>query len=190
MLIPGISFTRTQADDTLYPTRGWKLFAEISGAHTALVSTETFLQLNVVGKIIQPLGPGRVLVKMEAGSTLVDNVLDLPVSLQFFTGGDQSVRGYKYQSLGPINSDGELTGGKHLLTAGVEYDFNILPNWKLAVFADAGNSFNNTAEADFKKSAGLGVRWMSPIGPIRLDLARALDDEGSFRIHITMGPDL
>lgn len=190
LLIPGISFTRTRADDTLYPTRGWRLFAELKGAHNALISTETFLQLNVVGKLIQSIGPGRILLKMEAGSTLVDDVLDLPVSLQYFTGGDQSIRGYKYQSLGPINEAGEVIGGKHLLTAGVEYDFNILPNWKLAIFADGGNSFNNISEVKFKTSAGLGVRWMSPIGPIRLDLARALDDSEDFRIHITMGPDL
>ncbi len=190
LLIPGISFTRTQADDTLYPNRGWRLFAELKGAHNALISTETFLQLNVVGKVIETIGPGRVLLKMEAGTTLVDDILDLPVSLQYFTGGDQSVRGYKYQSLGPINDQGEVVGGKHLLSTGIEYDFGILPNWKMAVFADAGNSFNDFSDFQFKKSAGVGIRWMSPIGPIRLDVARALDDDNKFRLHLTMGPDL
>lgn len=190
LLIPAVSLSRTVADDTLYPSRGWRLFAELQGAHETFISTDTFLQLNVVGKIIETIGPGRVILKMQAGSTWVDQAQDLPVSLQYFTGGDQSVRGYKYQSLGPINEQGEVIGGKHLLAAGVEYDFNILPNWKLALFTDAGNSFNDFSEYELKQSAGIGVRWMSPIGPIRLDLARALDDDEDFRIHLTMGPDL
>lgn len=190
LLLPGISFTRTEADDTLYPTRGWRLYGKLHGAQEDLLSTETFLQLNVVGKLVHSLGPGRFLLKFEAGTTLVDDVLDLPVSLQYFSGGDQSVRGYKYQSLGPINELGEVTGGKHQLVTGIEYDFGIRPNWKLAVFADAGNAFNDFTDMDFKKSVGVGVRWLSPIGPIRVDLASALDNDNKFRIHISMGPDL
>ncbi|MDA0688752.1 MAG: autotransporter assembly complex protein TamA [Proteobacteria bacterium] len=190
LLIPGISFTRTEADDTLYPTRGWRLYGKLHGAQQDILSTESFLQLNVVGKLVHSFGPGRFLLKFEAGTTLVDDVLDLPVSLQYFSGGDQSVRGYKYQSLGPINELGEVTGGKHQLVTGIEYDFGIRPNWKLAVFADAGNAFNDFADMDFKKSAGVGVRWLSPIGPIRVDLASALDNDNKFRIHISMGPDL
>lgn len=190
LLIPGISFTRTEADDTLYPTRGWRLYGKLHGAQESLLSTESFLQLNVAGKLVHSFGPGRFLFKLEAGTTLVDDVLDLPVSLQYFSGGDQSVRGYKYQSLGPINDEGEVTGGKHQLVTGIEYDFGIRPNWKLAVFADAGNAFNDFTDMEFKKSAGVGVRWLSPIGPIRVDFASALDNDNDIRIHVSMGPDL
>lgn len=190
LLMPGTSLNRTKANDALYPTEGWRVFAQIRGASNSLLAPETFIQLNMAGKYITALGPGRVLLKGEVGSSLVDDVADLPVSIQYFSGGDQSVRGYKYQSLGPLNEDGEVTGGKHLLSAGIEYDFSIRPDWKMAVFVDAGNSFNSFSDYDLKKSAGIGLRWLSPIGPIRVDFASALDDDNKLRLHITMGPDL
>jgi len=71
----------------------------------------------------------------------------------------------------------------------VEYDFPVSNNWRAAMFYDGGNAFSSE-EFDWKQSVGIGVRWMSPIGPIRADLAHALSDEGGFRLHITMGPDL
>jgi translocation and assembly module TamA len=190
MLIPGISVTRTRADDALYPQRGWTLFGQLMGSSDTLLSTETFLQLNVRGKAINPLGPGRVIVKFEAGTTVTDEISNLPASIQYFTGGDQSVRGYRYRSLAPLNEDGELAGGKNLLVGGIEYDFPILPNWKLALFADAGNAFSDFNDYELQKSVGIGVRWLSPLGPIRVDIASALDDDNKLRLHLTMGPDL
>lgn len=190
LTIGGVSLAKTRADDALYPTKGWRLFGQIKGASSSLFSTQTFLQFNVNGKLITKLGPGRLLSKFELGTTLVDDVSELPVSIQYFAGGDQSVRGYRYQSLGPLNDAGDVLGGKHLIVAGVEYDFSIFPDWKLAVFADAGNAFSDFGELELKRSIGLGVRWLSPIGPIRVDLASALDEDNKFRFHITMGPDL
>jgi len=119
----------------------------------------------------------------------VEQSQDLPVSVRFFTGGDQTIRGYRYQSLGPLNSNGEVVGGKHLVAGAIEYDYPVANNWRAAVFYDAGNAFSSDS-IEWKQSVGMGLRWMSPIGPIRVDLAHALDDEGGFRLHITMGPDL
>ncbi|MCB1671690.1 MAG: outer membrane protein assembly factor [Gammaproteobacteria bacterium] len=190
LLIPGVSLSRTRADDALYPQKGWNLYGQLSGASDTLLSTDSFLQLHVGGKLINRLGPGRVLLRFEAGTTLTNNIHDLPVSIQYFTGGDQSVRGYKYQSLAPLDDDGEVVGGKHLLVGSAEYDFNILPNWKLAVFADAGNAFLDLNNIEMQKSVGIGVRWLSPLGPVRVDLASALDNDNKLRLHLTMGPDL
>ena len=190
ILIPGISLARTRADDALYPQRGWTLFGQVMGATDTLLSTESFLQFNIRGKVINPLGPGRIIAKFESGTTLTNDIANLPASIQYFTGGDQSVRGYKYRSLGPTDENGELFGGKHLLVGGIEYDFNILPTWKLAVFADAGNAFYDFNDYEIKKSVGIGVRWMSPLGPVRVDIASALDDDNKLRFHLTMGPDL
>lgn len=190
LLIPGVSVSRTRADDALYPERGWNLYAQLTGASDSLLSTDSFLQLHFGGKLINPLGPGRILFKFETGTTLTNAIEDLPVSIQYFTGGDQTVRGYKYQSLAPLSESGDLVGGKHLLVTGIEYDFNILPSWKLAVFADAGNAFLDVKNIDLQKSVGVGVRWLSPLGPVRVDLASALDDDNRLRLHLTMGPDL
>jgi len=190
LLIPGVNISRTQADDALYPERGWYLFAQARGASTSMISTETFLQFQLTGKWLRKMGPGRLILKFDAGTTIVDDGRELPVSLRFFAGGDQSVRGYKYQSLGPVDELEEVIGGKHLLSAGIEYDFNILPDWKLAVFLDAGNSFTDFDDYDLAKGAGIGVRWLSPIGPVRVDLASALDNDNKLRLHVTMGPDI
>lgn len=190
LLIPGTSLTKTQADDALYPTQGWRLFGRLRGASSEAISTVSFLQLDLQGKWISTFGPGRLITRFDLGTTLVEDSIELPVSIRYFAGGDQNVRGYRYESLGPENELGEVVGGKHKLVASVEYDFRIRENWKLAVFYDAGNSFNALDDLELKKSAGLGVRWLSPIGPIRVDLASALDEDNKFRLHITMGPDL
>lgn len=189
LTISGVSWSTTRSDDPIFPSRGWRLLGQVSGASNALLSDMSFLQFFASGKVVLPAGPGRVLLRMEAATTVVDDVEQLPVSIRYFTGGDQSVRGYGYGTLGALNEQDEVIGGKHLLTGSIEYDFNILPSWKLAVFHDVGNSFEDFDDFELYRSVGLGVRWMSPIGPIRADIAHGLDD-GSFRFHITMGPDL
>lgn len=189
-VIPGISLDRTSADDALYPTRGWRLFGEIKGASDTLLSSESFIQMNIAGKGIRTIGPGRLMLRFDAGTTVTKDLDSLPTSIRYFAGGDQTVRGYRYESLGPENAAGDVIGGKHKLSAGLEYDFPIMDNWKLAVFADAGNAFNDFADYELKTGAGVGVRWLSPIGPIRVDLASALDNDNKLRLHITMGPDL
>lgn len=189
-VIPGISLDRTVADDALYPSRGWRLFGELKGASDSLLSTETFTQMNLSGKLIRSIGSSRILFRFDTGTTLVKEERVLPASILYFSGGDQSVRGYQYESLGPTNDAGEVVGGKHKLSFGIEYDFPVAESWKLAVFADSGNAFNNFTDFDLKNGAGVGVRWLSPIGPIRVDLASALDDDNKWRLHITMGPDL
>jgi len=190
MLIAGTSLSKTRADHALYPTRGWRAFGRLSGASSALLSTESFLQLDLQAKWISTLGPGRLIARFDIGTTLANDAADLPVSIKYFAGGDQNVRGYQYQSLGPENELGEVVGGKHLFVASAEYDFRVHPDWKLAVFYDTGNAFSEFDDLNLQSSAGIGVRWLSPIGPIRVDLASALDNDNKLRLHITMGPDL
>lgn len=187
--VSGINWSRTRSDDPIYPSRGWRLFAQVSGAHEDLVSDISFLQLQTSAKLIESIGPGRVLVRGEVATTLVDEVQELPVSERFFTGGDQSVRGYQWNSLGATNRDGDIVGGKNLLVGSIEYDISVRDSWNVAAFFDAGNSFADFGDIDLKRGVGLGVRWLSPIGAVRLDVARGLDD-GNYRFHITMGPDL
>ena len=189
-IIPGVSTDRTSADDALYPSRGWRLFGEIRGASDSLLSSDSFMQVNLAGKLIHSFGSGRVLMRFDIGTTQANDLENLPTSIRYFSGGDQTVRGYKYESLGPVNEVGEVVGGKHKMAMSVEYDFPLTPSWKLAVFADTGNSFNDFTDYDLKTGAGLGIRWLSPIGPIRVDLASALDNDNKLRLHITMGPDL
>ena len=107
-----------------------------------------------------------------------------------FAGGDRSVRGYDFETLGPVDADGLVIGGSNLLEGSLEFDYLFKPQWAVAVFADTGSAFNNS-DVDLSTGAGLGVRWYSPVGPIRLDLAHPLDDPGtSVRVHISLGLDL
>src|SRR5699024_5397938 len=121
---------------------------------------------------IQPLlKKGRIMARIDIGTTLTDKVTVLPSSVRFFAGGDHSVRGYGYQRLGPKNDEGDVIGGRHKLTGGIEYDYLFAPSWAWAVFVDAGNAYD-TAHAqldDFETlyGYGAGIRWRSPIGPIR-----------------------
>jgi translocation and assembly module TamA len=115
-------------------------------------------------------------------------VRDLPASLRFFAGGDRSVRGYSYQSLGPKDSTGKVIGGKNLFVGSLEIERPVLKDWGVALFYDAGNAFNSLSEVNLFQGAGIGLRYYSPVGTLRLDLARQIGvDNPKFRIHFTVG---
>jgi len=190
LIIPGFQLSRVKANDPIYPSFGWRLSSKVRFANRNLSSTASFLQLNGNGKILFPLLGGRVLVRGDLGYTEVTNVRELPASIRFFAGGDSSVRGFAYESLGPLADNGEVIGGRHLATGSLEYDHPITEKWHLAVFTDGGNAFNDFNDFEIRRSAGFGIRWRSPLGPIRLDLARAVDESRDWRLHLSMGPDL
>jgi translocation and assembly module TamA len=185
LVMPGINWTRIHADDRIYTTHGTRILLEVRGGSELLGSTASFLQGRVNLKFVRKLLDwGRVLVRGDGGYTKVLNFEELPPSVRFLTGGDFSVRGYQYNSLGPT------AGGTHLLVGSAEYEQLLTENWSAAVFYDVGNAMDDFAEP-LAAGAGLGMRYRSPIGLIRVDLARRLDDKGDARlVHISIGPDL
>ena len=189
LVVPGIGWQKTRADNPAYPYTGWRTRFSLRGAAESLGSDLSFLQLQGSGKYILPLLGGRLLGRLEGGLSLMSNFEEMPSSFRFFAGGDNSVRGYDYEELGPLNDVGDVVGGRHLLTASVEYDYPVYKNYALAVFYDVGNAFDNSSFT-LKRSFGVGLRWRSPLGPIRLDLAFPDTSEQAFRIHLSMGPDL
>ena len=190
LLIPKATWTLVKADNRLHSTDGYRLDLETSGSAEALLSDTTFLQGVVRGKLVHALGErGRLILRADAGATATGNFDSLPASNRFFTGGDQSVRGYEYKSLSPENEDGELTGGKFMLVGSIEYDYNVYGKWYLATFYDVGNTFNDLP-VNAASGAGVGIRWASPVGMVRVDVASALSEDGNpWRLHITFGPD-
>jgi translocation and assembly module TamA len=191
LLMPGASLAKTSADDLINPRQGWKLFTSVRAASDTVLSDATMVQLYASAKYIRSLGDLRLLTRVESGTTWINDVENLPASLRYFTGGDQSIRGYGFRKLGPLGPDDvTVVGGRNLLVGSVEFDYLVKDSWRVAVFSDAGNAFNNPNDFEFKRSAGIGVRWLSPVGPIRIDIAHPYNSEESFRLHITMGPDL
>jgi translocation and assembly module TamA len=191
LLIPSYRLYRVRADDPVSPRSGYRIDLLGQGAARSLASSTDFVQGRAGAKWIEGLGQGRLLLRGEAGVTVSDSLQDLPGSLRFFAGGDTSVRGFGYQKLGPKDAEGRVTGGRHLLVGSVEYDHPLGESaWGLAVFLDAGNAFDRFDDYRLKGGGGVGLRWRSPVGPLRLDLAHAPDSDDSFRIHFTLGPDL
>ncbi len=191
LLIPGLGVSKTVADDPLYPRSGWRLSLRLKGSRQSwLLSDIDMLQLAGQAKLVRPWNRARILLRGSAGATTTSNFGRLPATLRFYAGGDASVRGYGYKTLGPVNDDGEVNGGHNLLTGSAELEYPIRGNWGVAIFADAGNAFDNFNDYDMHKSAGFGIRYHSIIGPIRIDIAFPFDEDRNYRLHLSMGPDL
>ncbi len=192
LLTPGVSLATTRYDDRLRTSHGYRLHGEMRGSHEAAGSDVSFLRLSgSAGWVRAVPGGGRLLARAELGAMAVDGFDALPPSQRFFAGGDSSVRGYEFASLGPVDGGGTVVGGRMLAVGSIEYEHPIRGRWSGAVFTDAGNAFDTGYRNEgLKVGVGLGVRWQSPIGAVRLDVARPLDATQRFRLHLRLGPDL
>jgi translocation and assembly module TamA len=193
LVLPGIRFSQRSFDSPIRPTRGYRFSMEARGTHQYLGSSTGLLQGIADGHAILPL-PWRfsLIGRAKGGFTLQNEPLkDLPASLRFFAGGDRSVRGYGFESLGPKDSTGKVTGGKNLLTTSIELERALFTSWGVAAFLDAGNAFDSLNRFRLYKGAGLGVRYYTPIGAIQLDLARQIGvEDPAFRVHFNVGFEL
>lgn len=191
LLIPGIAWSRIWGNNFIYAIDGVRFDLELRGANREFYSDTSFGQLRGSIKAISSFTQKtRLIARGTFGTTSTNEFSALPSSVRFFAGGAQSVRGFSYESLGPTDEDGDVIGGKHLLVGSLEVEHWVTEKWGLALFYDAGNAiddFNDTLE----EGAGIGYRWKSPIGSIRIDIANALSDEDKpWRLHINIGPDL
>lgn len=195
LLIPGVTLSRVHqgetADQGFYIRRGWRLTLDLHGAHESVASDVSFIQGSIGARGILPLGQKiRFLTRFDVGATEVDATAELPASQRFFAGGDHSVRGYGFRDLGPRDGNDRVVGGRYLATASAELDFRFLDKWLAAVFIDVGDADDDTT-FNVNRGVGVGVRWISPVGMIRLDLAHPLDDpDTNVRVHFSIGTDL
>ena len=191
LLMPGVAYSFLKSDNRLDPSHGYRLRFELSAAKGGVLSDADLIHAGATIKGLTTLGGRhRLLGRVEIGGNWTDEYTKVPPSLRYFAGGDQSVRGYDYQSLSPTNSDGDKIGGRYQLALSAEYQYSLNDKWRVATFVDQGNAFNSLELPSLKSSVGVGVRWVSPVGPIRVDLAHPLDDEGGVRLHFSMGPEL
>ncbi|HGG59361.1 MAG TPA: outer membrane protein assembly factor, partial [Gammaproteobacteria bacterium] len=180
-----------ELEKRIYAASGTWLQLRLRGASESLISDTSFVQPLVSGKWIHSFGNlSRVIARGALGATWVDDFSALPTSLRFFSGGDRTIRGYQYSIIGPTDPNDDVTGGKHLTEASLEYEYPIKENWSLALFYDVGDAFNDQPE--YKAGVGVGLHWRSPIGPVRIDFGHGLNQPpgDNFRFHLTIGPDL
>lgn len=189
-VLPGVRFSDNSYDNLVRPGRGFRYAFDLRGTHSALGSTTQLLQLIVeAGHVLSLPWRLSVLTGARTGITfLSDPLKDFPPSLRFFAGGDQSVRGYAYQSLGPRDTSGRVVGGKHMFAGHVDVQRAILDDWAVSVFYNAGNAFDSFNGATLYQAAGAGVHYYTPVGALNLFVARQIQkDDPEYRVHFTVG---
>ena len=210
LLYPEVSLSRKRADDPVFVRRGYSLTFAARGS--AFVGSTSFAQATADGKWIRGIGDnGRFITRGSLGATDVEDFDKLPPELRFFAGGDRSIRGYAYQTIGPPlpddlvpeaearcaadkNRDCQtlIIGGKYLIVGSAEYEYYFKPNWGIATFLDTGDAFSEFSDYRQKIGVGFGARWRSPVGMVRVDLGFPVHDSENHgvELHIVIGPDL
>jgi len=201
-VIPGVTWSRTiRSGSALDPSAGFRQVYNIEGAHLKAGSDNSFFRLHGRWNYITTLAPKhRLVTRAELGAIYIDRDAELAPSLRFYAGGDQSIRGFAYQSIGstiPSSSDPDnpkevVVGGTCLMVASIEYQYYLNDKWRLALFSDGG-SVANKGEFEPVYSLGSGIHYLSPVGAVKFDLAYGFDDKSDnnkWRIHINLGAEL
>jgi len=192
LVLPGVRYSRSRSKG--YPFLNWgqsSSFQFLYG-NRELLSTIDFYKTSLNFKYLRAISPRNTFIfSFQYGAISTNDFDKVPLTQRFFAGGDRSIRGYRYRSVSPLDLDGKPKGGRYLESGSVEYNFRFADRWSLAVFTDVGRAFNNFSTAQ-RYGAGFGIRWQSPVGPFRLDLARPIahGDNNDVRVHLSLGPDL
>lgn len=191
LLIPGVSWSRLRVRGGLVPDWGDRQQLTLEFSDPYWGSDISFVRVWGRSKWLRTLGEDhRFLLRAEQGAIIGDSFSLVPPSLRFFTGGDQTVRGYGYETISPRGSDGKLLGGRYVSVASAEYNYRFSDKWLGALFVDSGTATVDYSEA-WKIGTGVGVRWVTPIGQVRLDLAVGIsEEEKPLRLHFALGPEL
>lgn len=185
-LTGNITLLRRQLDDPIAPRRGYALNAQVGGANENLLADQSFVR--VYGRALRYLLARErhgLLLRLELGYVEAESRFGIPTDFLFRAGGDQSIRGYAYQSLGVREGDA-VVGGRYVATVSAEYTYWLKPNWGVAAFYDAGNAVDTRSAFEAVAGYGAGVRWRSPVGAVQLDAAygEALE---RWRAHFSLG---
>ncbi|MDO4710215.1 MAG: autotransporter assembly complex family protein [Pseudomonadota bacterium] len=193
---PSLRAEYIDADDRMFPRRGIGSTLMLRGGLESAGSDSNFGQVHATLRWYRGLGArSRLIVRGEIGHTFTGGDADMPPSLRFFAGGDRSIRGYAWREVGPrvgnIFEDGRryAVGAKNVATASAEYEHYFTESLGAAVFADIGSAFND--RPSWHSGVGIGARWRSPVGPVRLDIARGLNEpDSAFQLYLSLGADL
>lgn len=204
LLLSGFSANYLNAKGDLGNRTGFKIDNSIEVGSEAIVSDIDIAKVLVDSQWIKSFGKHRLYLRGQLGAIATSDFNAVPSSLRFFTGGDQTIRGFEFQTISsgvtvptPTEDNPEQTdflpqGGRFLATASIEYAYPISEKWRAAVFVDAGTATNNFA-GEWAGSTGIGAHWLTLIGPVRFYIAvgrNEIDPDTSFRFHFLLGPEL
>jgi translocation and assembly module TamA len=191
LLLPGISFSRTISTGGLYPKRGSYLSFKLLAGDRKLLSDIDLIRATASAKHLRSWNNKHFLIgRAELGGLYSNDFNKVPASHRFFAGGDASVRGFAYQSISPVNDNNESVGGQFLTTASLEYNYTLRKQWALAAFIDTGRAYKNASDP-YRVGIGFGLRWLSPVGPLRVDVGYGIsEEEKPVRLHLSIGPQL
>lgn len=191
LLIPSVNYTWLSSDDAIFPRQGVRLDANLAGSVQGLGSQLSFARFRLYGKGVYSLNDdNRLILRGQFGEMLTNDFDRMPITERFYAGGAPTVRGYRLFEISPVNVYGKRTGGQHLAVGSLEYDRVLFGDWGVAAFSDVGY-VGNDFEGPVSTGVGIGARWRSPVGPVRLDvgvpLSKALDP---VQVYLILGPDL
>jgi translocation and assembly module TamA len=187
----GYSWNLRRVDSRIDPRVGYTISAQAAIAAKGLASDQSFVRFYARGMNFMPLSEslwpkGATLVTLaELGIVAAPSRQGIPSDNLFRAGGAQSVRGYRYLTLGA--KDGIATvGGRYLAVASAEYQQPVYRNILAAAFVDVGDAGDSTAQMKARVGTGVGLRWRSPIGPVNIDAAYGLAEK-AWRLHLSVG---
>ena len=184
-VLAGVSINKTTADNPISPMRGYRQYYSLELGSDALLSDTNMAIAKAGISGVYSFGDNaygkdrahQLIGSLRGGYLWASDFNDVPYKLRFFAGGDQSIRGFNYNSLSPLSDKGYLLGGQSLAVASAEYNYEIMENIRLGAFVDAGNAYDERFSNDTKIGAGVGVRWASPVGQVRIDVATPIGEE-------------
>jgi translocation and assembly module TamA len=195
LLIPGISYASLPPNFLTGWVRDSAYYVELSGSPQSLGSDASYLRFYSRAEKVWPIsGPWYLRLRGELGTSWINDFSELPASQRFFAGGDRSVRGFALDELSPPAEDADGTssssskgvGGEHKVVASMEIERDLPRNFRVAVFYDTGNAFNDWG-TPLEYSVGIGLRWKLPMLLIGLDVAQALSESDRRpRVHLNI----
>ena len=183
-------------DNPLTPRAGYKIFSSLEVASEIFLGEVDFQRMETSVSYHHTLGRLQWLhfgVAHGFVATVSSPATDLPINRRFFPGGDNSIRGFQFGEAAPRNSEGDLVGAETYTIANIEFEQGLTPRWSVVFFFDAlgqATSLDNWPVDESLYSAGIGLRWKSIIGPVRLEYGHNLNprrEDPNGTLHLSIG---
>ncbi|MDO9420081.1 MAG: autotransporter assembly complex family protein [Herminiimonas sp.] len=186
-LIGSFIYTRRRVNNLILPSRGYVASIELGAGPAGVINKKSLARVVGRATYLSPYYDKRwqAVLRGQVGQVFGADRTTVPGDLLFRTGGDQTVRGYSYNTLG-VAQNGAIVGGTVTAVVSAELVYRITPEWGAALFTDAGNAADSWSDFKLKQGSGVGARWRSPIGQVNLDLAYGHETKEP-RLHFSIG---